>query len=107
MAQDTGLNAMQGNFREEFPDYAPDSLPPIPPTWRDQSWHNDSCPCWNTDTGLLVYVDYADVAEREHNNAFCRFMVMADPEIHNHSDLLFESDDWQAVLYFVEVYPCE
>lgn len=90
-------------FQIEFSDFDPATLPAIPTEWTDQSWHNDSCPCFNTQKGVVVFVDYEDVGLREHDGGE-RFSVHADPEIHDHNDVLMSSDDWNEVLKFVEAY---
>lgn len=87
-------------FREEFPDFDPTAMPAIPANWRDQSWHNDSCPSFNAGNGRVVFIDFADAAQREFPD-ISRFTVHADPEIADSNDVLFESDDWAAVLAFV------
>lgn len=87
-------------FTTEFPDFPPEAMPAIPAGWKDQSWHNDACPCFNTGKGTLVYVDYADAETREFPDCE-RFTVIADPEVHNHNETLFSSDDWAAILAHV------
>lgn len=88
-----------GNFREEFPNFAPATLPDIPAEWKDRSWHNDLCPSWNTGRGVIVYVDFRDPDQRELDGP--RFMVTGDFEGCGHNEPLIETDDWQAVLAFV------
>lgn len=85
-------------LREAFPDYPADSLPPIPPDWRDSSWRNDACPSFETPGGLFVYVDWADKMARDFCDDSERFTVMRDGE-----SLLY-SDDWAAVLATVAAY---
>ena len=88
-------------YQIEFPDFAPATLPAIPVEWTDQSWHNDSCPCFNTGKGVVVFIDFEDVKLREIDEAGDRFSVHADPEIHDHNDVLMSTDDWNEVLAFV------
>jgi len=83
-------------FRTEFPDYDPASMPAIPATWTDVSWHNDSCPSFDTGTGLMVYVDYADPEQREFDSP--RFSVIRDRETNDGCEVVLATDDWQAVL---------
>lgn len=87
-------------FREEFPDFDAETLPKMPEVWKDQSWHNDACPCFNTKTGYIVFIDFADAAVREITDSK-RFTVIADPEIHNHNEAVLDTDDWAEVLAFV------
>jgi hypothetical protein len=87
-------------YQIEFPDFDPATLPAIPTGWIDQSWHNDLCPCFNTNKGLVVFIDFADLSQREWDDGK-RFTVHTDPEVTNGNDVLFESDDWAEVLAFV------
>lgn len=87
-------------FRKEFPDYDAATLPAIPDSWTDQSWHNDTCPSFCTGNGVVVFVDYGDTAKREFSDGV-RFTVHTDPEMTNSNDVLLETDDWAAVLTFV------
>jgi hypothetical protein len=88
-------------FRTEFPDFDPATLPEIPATWADRSWRNDACPSFQTPNGLAVFVDYADPAWREMPG-LPRFSVQ--PAEADHNEELFPSDDWAAVLAFVDGY---
>lgn len=87
-------------FRTEFPDFDAATLPVIPEGWTDASWHNDTCPCFNANNGKIVFIDYADTSLREWPEG-PRFTVQADPEVADHNDVLFDSDDWNDVLAFV------
>lgn len=84
-------------FRTEFPDFDPATLPAIPAGWTDQSWHNDACPCFNAGNGKVVFIDYADPTLREWPEGK-RFTVQGDPEMVDHNDVLFETDDWAELL---------
>jgi len=86
-------------FQEEFPDYPVAQMPIIPAGWRDTSWRNDQCPSF-TAHGVQVFIDFADPNEREFPES-PRFIVSADPEVHDHNEPLMETDDWQAVLDYV------
>ncbi len=88
-------------FQIEFPDFDAATLPAIPADWTDASWHNDSCPCFNTGKGVVVFIDFADVDLREIQEEGDRFSVHADPEMHDHNDVLMSTDDWNEVLAFV------
>jgi hypothetical protein len=84
----------------EFPGYDLATLPAIPVHWADESWHNDTCPCWATENGLRVFVDFADPADREVSET-TRFSVhTADDSM----EVVHEGDDWSAVLAFVEAF---
>jgi len=80
----------------EFPDFDLASLPQIPSSWIDVSWHNDCCPSWQVTANLVVFVDYADPQEREINGK--RYAVN-DIET---CQCLFQSDSWNDVLAFIK-----
>jgi hypothetical protein len=86
----------------EFPDYDLSTLPPIPADWVDHSWHNDSAPSWLTPTGFNIWIDYEQVADREHP-AGARFIVhRLGPDGDFASDeAALETDDWAEVLRMV------
>ena len=91
------------NFVTEFPDYDPATMPPIPTGWTDQSWHNDTCPHFVTADSLwLVWIDYADITLREIQEPSPRFNVQVNPEVFDFNASVFESDDWLAILAFVQ-----
>lgn len=84
-----------------FPRYDLDTLPAIPADWQDCSWHNDACPSFEAPNGLIVFVDYADVSERETGPCL-RYSITrsyGDPD----ADLL-ATDDWSEVLAAVAAY---
>lgn len=56
----------------EFQDFPVDDLPVIPHDWKDMSWRNDACPCFETDDGIFIFVDYVDPTVREYEN-LCRY----------------------------------
>lgn len=87
-------------YQTEFTDFPPETMPPIPAGWADLSWANDTCPCFDTGNGRLVFVDFADPALREVSEG-PRFAVVRNPEIDGEAKTLFESDDWDAILQFV------
>lgn len=90
---------MQGNFTEEFPDFPADTMPAIPEGWADVSWHNDTCPSFETRNGLTVFVDYADASLREFPEA-PRFSIQ---QTFSRDDMM-ASDDFDAILAFVAAH---
>jgi hypothetical protein len=88
-------------FEEEFPDFDPTTMPSIPAGWTDQSWHNDSCPSFNTGKGVSVFVDYADVSLREVQDDYPRFSVMCESGRDDIPVELLSTNDWDEVLAFV------
>ncbi len=68
-------------YQTEFPRFPEADMPKefAAPPWRDISWGNDACPCFersipNSERVVRVYVDYADKSEREFDNVG-RFVV--------------------------------
>lgn len=87
-------------YRTEFPDFDPATMPAIPADWRDTSWRNETCPCFAT-KGLSIFVDYVDPEQREFPE--CERFTVHDLSVNNTEDsVLYYSDDWAAVLAFVE-----
>lgn len=89
-------------FRTVFSDFAPSSLPAIPSNWTDSSWINNACPSFDCGN-LTVFVDYEHPNQRE-----CTDICGARYSVHNNAsdftDVVFESDDWDAVLEFVATF---
>lgn len=53
-----------------FPDFDVATLPALPDGFEDASFANDACPSFqHDDLGMILYVDYADAAQREHPEA--------------------------------------
>lgn len=76
-----------------FPTYPLSSLPSLPPTWEDTSWHNDTCPSWCVGKEVYVYVDFPVASDREFPEC-SRFSVMdmaSDTQ-------LYHGDDWEEVI---------
>ena len=91
-------------FKTEFPDFPAADMPAIPAGWTDQSWHNDACPSFNTGSGMVVFIDFADPTLKEFEDTK-RFTVHSDPEKADSNDVLFETDDWAEVLAFIATDP--
>lgn len=87
-------------YQTEFPDFEPSTMPQIPAGWTDQSWHNDSCPSFNTDADAIVYIDYLNPQDREIPEGE-RFVVLTDPEFTDNTQTVFGADDWNAVLAYI------
>ena len=83
------------HIKHQFPEFDIATLPTIPSTWVDVSWRNDVCPSWVIGH-LRVWVDFADHKEREFEDGN-RFRV-TDEDVY---EIIFESNDWQAILQFV------
>ena len=79
-------------WRYEFPDYPIADMPDVPGTWKDVSWHNDTCPSFETPSGNTVYIDRAIDADREMPGAE-RFHIMSADGV-----LVTSTDDWIVAL---------
>ena len=96
----------EASYLDEFQDFDPATMPPIPEGWQDISWHNDACPSFLVDTGvtggLTVFVDYADDVDREIREG-TRFCVLASIGMDGENDItILETDEWSDVLRLVE-----
>lgn len=77
-----------------FPDYDLSTMPRhFPAGFVDSSWHNDGCPSvWDKTRGLLIYLDYANDADREHSGG-PRFHLIREHD----GAVLYGSDEWAAI----------
>lgn len=69
---------MSSSYRSEFPTFPAADIPAIlqGADWDDVSWHNDAMPfIVHRETGIGVWTDRSDPAEREHNGP--RFLAVA------------------------------
>jgi hypothetical protein len=93
------------NWQYAFRDFPVADMPAVPKDWKDDSWHNDACPFFNTPNALGVFVDYANIDAREHDGPRFNVVRMNDDGTHmTESDTVLATDDWQAVLDFVSTY---
>lgn len=69
----------------EFQDFPVDDLPVIPHDWKDMSWHNDCCPCFETDDGFFIFIDYVLMEKREWSDSG-RFSLNLHDECHAYTD---------------------
>lgn len=76
---------------DAFPDFDLSTLPPIPSDWIDVSWRHDLCPSWRANE-CTIYVDHADLKQREYENTF-RFAVLDDD-----GECIISTDEWSDVL---------
>lgn len=94
------------NMATAFPDYPASDLPAIPSDWRDDSWHNDTCPRFTVgnDRGrfVTVWIDYKNPHDREIAES-PRFSVNVQSMIEDSWIDVFASDDWQEILDRVQV----
>jgi len=95
-------------YATEFPDFA-DMPTDIPAAWLDVSWRNDACPAFEVMTAgqgdsnyqrCVVWIAEADQAQREFPNGK-RFLVAYYDGTLDCFDAM-ASDDWQAVVSYVE-----
>lgn len=89
-------------WKTEFPDFPEADLPAIPADFVDTSWHNNACPSFTSDEAeLTVWIDYSDVSMREHG-AGHRFQLEPQRDGVEIAGDGFSSDDWSAVLAFID-----
>jgi hypothetical protein len=86
------------DYRKEFPDFDPATMPAIPKGFEDTSWHNDSAPSFLSKRLMLrIFVDYADPEQREIPETK-RFSLSVHSEEHSEGETLVESDDFADLL---------
>lgn len=100
---------MPGQWEIAFPEFR-GTMPCIPDSWQDVSWHNDACPSFvvmqggNGDSNFQtcrVWIDCVDAQEREiPRNA--RFMVTYARDGEN-DICFFMSDSWPEILAYVAI----
>lgn len=62
-------------YAREFPAFPAAAMPALGKEWRDDSWHNDSCPSFHNDAlGLKLWIDWPDECDRMLEGG-ARFMV--------------------------------
>jgi hypothetical protein len=85
-------------FKTEFPDFPEVDFPAtIPSGFKDSSSHNDAMPSlFNDALDLRIWIDYADVAQRETSDGN-QFTVVFERD----NLTLFQSDDWDGVLSYL------
>jgi hypothetical protein len=89
-------------WRTEFPDFPEADMPAIPADFADTSWHNNACPSFTSDAAeLTLWIDYADVSMREHGPGH-RFQLEPRRDGVEITGDGFSSDDWAAVLAFID-----
>lgn len=91
---------MTRTYTTEFPDFDPATMPDVPDTWEDVSWHNDNCPSFMIGDHLLVFVDHVDPAQRLNPETRYQVMPLTAGQ-YDGADSLMDSDDWAEVLAFV------
>lgn len=90
---------------KEFPEFDQATLPAIPDSWEDVSWHNDACPSfYSEDAKMTIHIDFANPAEREFQGSESRFIVTWEGK----GPMPFElqTDDWWEVLDTVAEAAC-
>lgn len=95
------------SYQTEFPDFPAADMPDIPTTWRDVSWHNDACPCFEfmaagpSDSNYqsaIVWIAERDPAAREFQTGKRFYICYREGETET-LDVL-ETDDWAEVLAY-------
>lgn len=86
-------------YQTEFPDFPAADMPDIPATWRDISWHNDACPCFEFMAAGAGDSNYQSAAREFPNSS--RFLISYYTADLQCLDVM-QSDDWAAVLDYAE-----
>lgn len=90
------------NWRSEFPDFPDDAIPEIPPTFEDNSWHNDACPnFWSSALDITIWIDHPEASERS-NPEDTRFQICSTAAVEGEQgETLWAGDDWQECLAWI------
>jgi hypothetical protein len=81
------------DFRQEFPNFDPATMPAIPAGFVDNSWHNDAMPSFIDEIHhLTLWVNYANPADRDIQGDV-RFVLMRTDEVGIDLEQLAYSDD--------------
>ena len=93
-----------GDLAFEFPDFNPRTLPVIPGHWVPDHHADEMVPSWialgdpRAGTDVVVWIDYANLEQR-----LCgRQRYGVSEMVGNDYETIFTSDDWGAVLAFIE-----
>lgn len=100
---------MTQRFKQEFPDFGEMDVE-IPSDFEDQSWHNESCPCFHSETAqAFLWVDYEDPARREYEGALgFTLSVSIDGQVPDDArEPLCSTDDWAAMLKAIDARRAE
>jgi len=93
-------------FHSVFTDYPLADIPPIPAGWRDVSWRNDACPCWEVSSQgetLYVFADYADEDKRDYGPGVARFSITAVMGWDGSRVTVFDTDNWDELIAVLEM----
>lgn len=89
----------------EFPKFDQSTLPAIPDTWAESSWHHDMCPSFTSGDPegkhCQIFIDYADTKDRELGECCPRFCVNR-MEGDDCDPVALTTDDWSEVLAYVQ-----
>lgn len=92
------------DFRDEFPSFPAEEYPPLPPTFWDSSYHNDSQPSMQSfKLRVHIWISWPKPEDRELPD-MPRYGVSPMDVIGqlNGDGDLYESEDWGKVLSFLE-----
>lgn len=83
----------------EFPDFPVADMPALPEGWIDTSYHNDACPSYTSPDGVVIWIDYADPAQREFPGQARFTVTYLDADgCHLVDDITLDFDTFQAAL---------
>lgn len=92
----------------EFPHFAGESLPAMPLGFEDESWRNDTCPCFRRHLGdgcgsvfLTIFIEHSDPDQREFPDT-CRYSLIKSDTGIGDRVYLVDSDNWDDLLAWLE-----
>lgn len=100
-----GIDPM--TYRSEFPEFDAGTMPEIPGGFIDQSWKNDAMPSFFSHVlRLVIWIDFQKPEDREFPE-MKRFSVHTANEDGYSEECKLLTDDWQAVLDWLEGYAAQ
>ena len=95
------------SYAKEFPDFPASEMPAVPAGWKDESWHNDTCPtfvCGDlADVRCQLWIERERAEDRELPESN-RFHIHIYGGAHSEPlRIAYSGDDWTACLAAMEV----
>lgn len=87
-------------FMQEFSwaDWTPEVAQLLTRGWADTSWHNNTCPSFNSpENDLRIWIEHSDPALRENPH---RYEVHTEHE--DSTEVLLQTEDWNEVCRFLQ-----
>jgi hypothetical protein len=90
-------------WAQEFPEFPPADIPPMPAGFIDDSWGDDACPSFRRDereSCVRIWIAEADEYARDAESQ-TRFSIAREWDDGRIPDALLDTDDWSEVLAYI------